>query len=363
MTITLKPALTEGLGGSNKASLLGALQSAIELEHSTIPPYLYALYSIIPGRNDTVADILDSVVIEEMLHLALVANVINALGGSPILDTPGFIPTYPGPLPGAVDSGLIVGLAPCSVAVITDIFMEIERPEHPLDIDVLLAPTAEEPVTIGQFYRRIEATIVELGDAAFAPGPVNQIGPDLMDDSIVVTNVETACQAINTIVEQGEGTSTTPLEVIGTEPAHYYRFEQIEKGGLLVPNPKAGPNPKPDEAYVYDTVNHPVHLDPAGIFPVPVNPKVTNTTTPTYPPGSVGQVANDNFNYTYTSLLKVLHDSLNGQPELLNRAIGLMMSLRQQAMDMTSGTNTGNLNIGPSFEYQPVNPGLPNFTG
>jgi predicted chitinase len=94
-----------------------------------------------------------------------------------------------------------------------------------------------------------------------------------------------------------------------------------------------------------------------------VNPKVHNTPTPTYPPGSVGGVANANFNYSYTSLLKVLHQTLNGHPDLLSKAIAMMMSLRQQAMDMVSGTDTGNENIGPSFEYQPVNPGIPNFTG
>ena len=31
--------------------LRAALQAAIELEHATIPPYLYALYSIRPTKN------------------------------------------------------------------------------------------------------------------------------------------------------------------------------------------------------------------------------------------------------------------------------------------------------------------------
>jgi hypothetical protein len=361
--IRLKASLAEGLKAGDKASVLTALQSAIELEHSTIPPYLYALYSIVPGKNETISSIIESVVIQEMLHLALASNVLNALGGSPVLDSPDFIPTYPGPLPGGVESGLVVGLAPCSIDVVTNTFMEIEQPEDPLDFDVLAAEAASQPITIGQFYRQIEKTIMALGDGAFLPGPVNQIGPALMDQSVIVTDVKTASEAIDTIVEQGEGTRRAPLEVVGSGYAHYYRFAEISNGGLLIPNPEPGPHPRPDDKYVYDTVGHPVTFDPTGVFAVPVNPKVHNTTTPTYPPGSVGQVANDNFNYSYTSLLKVLHDTLNGQPDLLNRAIGMMMSLRQQAMDMVSGTNTGNQNIGPSFEYQPVNPGLPNFTG
>ena len=358
--ITLRPSLAEGLEEGDQGAVVAALQSAIELEHATIPPYLYALYSIVPGSNQAVAGIIQSIVVEEMLHLVLAANVLNALGGSPVLDAPGFIPTYPGPLPGSVESGLVVGLAPCSIDLVTDVFMEIERPEDPLDFQVLRGEAAP-PLTIGRFYRQIEDRIVALGDGAFVPGPRNQIGPERMEEAVVVTDVKSACQAIDTIVEQGEGTRTAPLEVVGTGYAHYYRFAEIANGGLLVPT--GHPGPDPDDTYVYDTVNHPVAFDPAGVYAVPVNPKVVGTPTPTYPPGSVGQVVNDSFNYSYTSLLKVLHDAMNGRPQLVDRAIAMMMSLRQQAMDMVSGTNTGGQAIGPSFEYQPVNPGNPSFVG
>ena len=83
-----------------------ALQHAVELEHATIPTYLYALYSLTPGKNDAIAEIIDSVVVEEMLHMTLACNVLNAIGGSPQVDKPGFIPTFPGPLPGGVEDQL-----------------------------------------------------------------------------------------------------------------------------------------------------------------------------------------------------------------------------------------------------------------
>ena len=357
--IRLKPALSAALSTGDQDAVLTALQQAIELEHATIPTYLYALYSIVPGKNVAIAEIIQSVVVEEMLHLALVSNVLNALGGSPVLDTPHFIPSYPGPLPGAVEAELIVPLEPLSLTLVTEVFMVIEQPEDPLDFPVRASlADAEAPLTIGQFYRQIKDTIVALGDSAFVPGPRNQIGPDQMDQAVVVTDVVTAGQAIDTIIEQGEGTLTQPLEVAGRGYAHYYRFAEIANGGLLMPNPDAGPDTPPDDRYFYDRVNHPVPFDAAGVYAVPKNPKVNGTTPPTYPPGSVGQIANDNFNYTYTGLLKVLHQTLNGRPEQLDTAIGMMMSLRQQAMDMASGTNTSNKNIGASFEYQPVNPGL-----
>ncbi len=67
-------------GESPLLAVHGALQSAIELEHATIPLYLYALFSLRERENREVAAILRSVVVEEMLHMVLLANVGNALG-------------------------------------------------------------------------------------------------------------------------------------------------------------------------------------------------------------------------------------------------------------------------------------------
>lgn len=86
------------IGG--KSAILGALQDALRLEFSTIPLYLYALYSLDRAKNRDIVGIIKTTVIEEMLHMTLVCNIINALGGSPIIDDPAFVPQYPGPLPG-----------------------------------------------------------------------------------------------------------------------------------------------------------------------------------------------------------------------------------------------------------------------
>jgi Ferritin-like len=345
--ILLRRELATGLGGPDRNAVLAALQSALELEHSTIPPYLYALYSLVPGANKAVAEIIESVVIEEMLHITLASNVLNALGGSPVLDRPDIIPHYPGPLPGSVESGLVVGLAPFSIDLVGKVFMKIEEPEEPLRFRVELAET-EEPITIGEFYERIKASIVALGDGAFTPVPRHQIGPDRMDHSVVVTDVESASRAIDTIVEQGEGTRTTPLEIVGTDYAHYYRFGEIFRGRRLIPNAGAGPDAPPDQRYVYG--GDPVAFDPDGVLAVPTNPTLAG-----YPTGSLAFLACRTFNYTYTNLLKVLHVMLNGTPNRLDDAIGLMMSLRQQAKDMATGAITGGMPVGPSFEYQPIN--------
>src|SRR5437899_7691872 len=114
--IHLKAQLFADLMAGGREAVLNALQQAVELEHSTIPVYLYALYSLDAAKNGTVITIINSVVVEEMLHMTLACNILNALGGRPAIDRPGFIPTYPGPLPGGVESDLIAHLARFSSA-------------------------------------------------------------------------------------------------------------------------------------------------------------------------------------------------------------------------------------------------------
>src|SRR5215471_9110418 len=80
-------------------SLREHLQWAIALEHATIPPYLCALYSIRDGHNEEAAEVIRSVFMEEMLHLTLAANILNAVGGEPRIDTPAMLPSYPMYLP------------------------------------------------------------------------------------------------------------------------------------------------------------------------------------------------------------------------------------------------------------------------
>ncbi len=63
-----------------------------------------------------------------------------------------------------------------------------------------------------------------------------------------IKNVSTASQAINIIVEQGEGTTTTPSDLEG-QFAHY-RFAEIFNGRALIKNPKAGPITPPDQRYI-----------------------------------------------------------------------------------------------------------------
>jgi hypothetical protein len=344
--IRVHPEVSARLTHGGVRGLHDALQAAIELEHAVIPPYLYALYSLAPGENDAAAAIIRSVVDEEMLHLTLAANLLNAVGGHPLLDKRDVLPCYPGPLPGTVDSGLIVGLAPFSVALVRDTFMAIEEPEQPLDYDTD-PPPADALLTIGQFYRRIRAVLVNLGEGVFTGSRHRQVTTDLLPGAITVTGVASACEAIGTIIDQGEGTRTSPLEVVGTDVAHYYRFAEIVHGRRLVRNAAAGPATPPDLRYAY--AGEPVTVNPVGIRNAPLDPKMA-----AYPAHSAARHACESFNYTYTCLLKTLHATFNGTPHELKSAIGLMSSLQQQAIDMMAGTTTEGAPVGPSFEWQPT---------
>jgi hypothetical protein len=338
--ILLQRSMIEGLTGDGVKveKVQEKLQDAIELEHSTIPPYLYAMYSLDPAKNGEVVSIIRSIVVEEMLHMTLASNVLNAIGGTPRIDDPKFIPAYPGPLPGGVESQLTVQLAPFSMAQL-ETFLTIEEPRDPLQFRAALAE-ADKPVTIGQFYDAIIQAIEKLGPSIFVPGPRNQVGPDLIDDAVVVKDVATAKQALTTIVEQGEGTSKSPLELVGKSYAHYYRFMQIKKGHLLEPK---------GDTYAWD--GPPVPFDLTGVYPVP-----TLTAGWVYPSGSAAAAENDTFNYTYTNLLRALHALVNGQntSAQMNRALGLMMSLKELAKAMMSSIPDSTHYNGPTFQYQPV---------
>lgn len=337
--ITLKRALIENL--DSVQGLRDALGNAIRLEHATIPPYLYALYSLKRGGNGAIRRLVRSVVMQEMLHMTLACNILNAIGGRPAIDDPTLIPSYPGPLPGGVEGTLIVPLERFSIDLVTRVFMGIEAPENPLVFESrALAPA---PVTIGMFYAKIGEQLKAQGPSVFTGDPGRQVTEGFPSDELVaVTGVESALKAIEIIVEQGEGTPQSPLD-LEHGLAHYYRFQEISMGKTLTPDPTAPGG--------FRWGDPPIPFDPDGVWPVVSNPKASS-----YPAGSTPAKACNTFNYTYTSLLKSLHDVFNGRPERLDAAIGLMESLKEQAEAMMEIALPDGTHAGPSFEWQPVNP-------
>ncbi len=347
--IGLERSLLIGLENESPAlaTVHGALQSAIELEHATIPLYLYALFSLREGENREIGAILTSVVVEEMLHMVLLANVLNALDARPRLRDPSFIPHYPGRLPGGVEKQLTVHLRAFSADQLRT-FIDLEEPRDPLNLHA--AAVDDVPTTtIGEFYTMIAAAVVALGDGAFVGDPRRQVGPDLMNGAIVVRDVTSARLALDTIVEQGEGTSTSPQEVDGpggaNDFAHYYRLSQIREGRSLVRTT--------DGDTSFEFAGAAIPFDGDGVLALPDDPRAGD-----YPAGSPERRAMDAVNYTYTSLLAQLDDLVNGHADdaHFTSALALMSSLARQARAMAIGAAVPGRVLGPSFEYQPVRP-------
>jgi ferritin-like protein len=358
------------------ASLRQVLQLAIELEHATIPPYLCALFSIVPGTNQEVAELIRSVVMQEMLHMALVCNLLNAVGGHPNIASPAFVPKFPGHLPGGVRPDLTVALRKCSIAQVRDVFMAIEAPSKPLDVpddvpsyvdmtgievdpsgtvtDEQLATAAaeqlalhftlveHEPLTIGWFYKEIGKGIVELGDAIFTGDPALQMTPEQYRGApgnlYVIGDVTHALLALQEIERQGEGTpGTDPTDGPRHELAHYYRFKEIVEGRRMI---ETSPGK-------WEFKGPAIPFDPVSVLPMADDPD-----TGSLAPGSHVRSVSELCDRTYGNLLRSLHRTFNGAPGDLGAAVGIMFSLEVQARElMAMPLAAGALaTAGPAFQ-------------
>lgn len=364
--IKLKPEFLKEIEDATKPEdLYGILQSAIELEHSTIPPYLTAMFSLKPGKNREIWGIIHSVVLEEMLHMTIASNILIALGGDPDFIHKDFVPEYPGPLPMNVacedpKKCLIVGLGGFSKAQVHDVFMAIEQPENPLEFEVKAKRLAQRSLeakaegdqdfaTIGAFYDAIKRKLIAMGpkDTRLPGADRPQVIPDKYypeSDCFRICTIGDATRAINIIVEQGEGTGQgakggSPLDPDG-DLAHYYRFAELYYGRRLVKDESA------PEGYSYSGPVFPFEVD--GLWNLEPDTKAANL-----PSGSEQRRQADQFNYVYRKLLLTLHQAFNGEPEKFDATIGLMYDVKlvgERLVTMPYPNKVG-INCGPPFEY------------
>lgn len=211
-----------------------SLQSAIELEFSTLPLYLSAMFSL-EVQNYSAYNIIRSVVMEEMVHMSIAANMLAALGGSPgIKNMKVNYPTRG--LPGGAEPDLYVGLSSFSKNQLRN-FMRIEAPEFLVGEYTL----TEKYSTIGQFYKSIKTAIkknkVEVRAAVQKGGPANQVGDNIGFTKFLYDPkkdpVKMFCDGINEILEQGEGSDSDTLVTSNKfeqEESHYAKFGELYYG-------------------------------------------------------------------------------------------------------------------------------------
>jgi hypothetical protein len=215
-------------GITDLADLQTALQLAMQLEFATIPPYLCAQWSIDSSNDPSdVADMIQAIVVQEMFHFALAGNMLTAIGGTPSIANPAFVPSYPtNVLPGGIPQKLPVDLLPLSPNQL-QVFMQIEYPEFPPVALKLVNP----PATIGAFYDTVAAGFASVNPAIVANAHFVNMG-----EAVQITSIADAVAAIARIKGEGEGTQGSPDQppVDGTQLAHYYVFKEIFVGKTMV---------------------------------------------------------------------------------------------------------------------------------
>ncbi|MFJ9150354.1 ferritin-like protein [Streptomyces sp. NPDC102270] len=307
--------------------LRSALQVAVGLELSTIPPYLCGWWSI-RDRGADAARLIRRIIDDEMYHLGMVCNLLVAVGDRPRIRAAA--PTYPGPLPGGVRAGVTVYLSGLTRSYVHDVMMAVEAPEEPL------ALRDSAPPTIGAFYGAVLECFMTVAPQLSARGQLNaHIGSDELRPIETLLDVE---RSIDIIREQGEGTSSSPADSFADDhPAHYYAFGEIYHGRQLQQTDAGwtftgAPVPFPDA--------RPMARVPAGGWPRPSAP--------------VQQLLH-RFDTTYTTLLDSLDAAWGeGGPPSLGAAIHAMRSLEEPAVRLMETKIPGtHSTYGPQFHALP----------
>jgi hypothetical protein len=242
------------------------IELAIRVELSTIPPYLFAMYSI-EDQTSQAALLIRSIVVEEMLHAVLATNLLLAVGGAPNFAGTAYMPRYPMELPHHRPP-LTLDLSPCSLDVVRELFMRIEQPEtHGAPAE------PDEFETLGQFYHALEIGVAELSDR-FDLFSEPQTGSQLSnqafyqpvaldaDDSgglVLITDLDSAIEAIEIIVHQGEGMSDEKwADPDHRELTHYHKLVQISDGTSPLGTVRnIGSNPRTEDyPEAIQTVSH-----------------------------------------------------------------------------------------------------------
>lgn len=338
------------------------LQKALELELFTIPPYLTALYSIkdgVKGRNVDSAKTILSVVLEEMLHATLVANVMNAVGAKPLV-SPGMSDGklekchYPSSMP-HIKKDIRVSLLKFSENAVRN-FRAIEEPEKPEEWQESIK--SGEIHSIGHLYQIVLGHLISLANdigekELFVGRPDRQVGPEINQVGpekyfaahggvIRIKGLADAMAAISEVSEQGEGrvhvTNLTGDELLfhqSKEVAHFYRFEQI----------LAGRNYDRDDDLTLSPSGPRLVVDWSAVYNIRPVRDVDSSS-----PDGLDHLLMA-FETTYTELMQVIHQGFNGEPEVLTKATAIMKKVGYDTVALMQVEVGNGETCGPPFWF------------
>lgn len=293
----------------NREELIFMLSEAAQLEHMILCEYLFATFSLKHTTEEGLTAeqllavkrwerVISAVAGQEMLHLALVNNLLTAVGASPYFGRPNF-PQYAKYFPPHVQLALL----PFGEQALRH-FLYLERPEGmilddatgfevtgaalPAVADDEVVPEAQDFATVGHLYRGIEQGLRQLverhGERRLFIGPARiQASTQYFGwpELITVTDLASAITAIETIVEEGEGARGD------WSNAHYGKFLGIMNEYMQMK--EQSPTFAPARAVMAAVVRPPADIDDVPLIADPLTAAIA-----------------DLFNASYEVLLQVL---------------------------------------------------------
>ncbi|MFN3262559.1 MAG: ferritin-like domain-containing protein [Pikeienuella sp.] len=345
----------------DRAALAEMLRAAMKIELTTIPLYATACYTISevgdyarisPAEaNAEPREVIRQVMLEEMLHLSLAGNILNAIGGGVILDRAEAIPAYPcAILPSG--KGPVARLRRFSKDQVR-LFREIER--APANFEKVKDGDWRKAETIGGFYHCVElaldAIVKAHGEkAVFTGDPSWQIGPEHYwgagGEMIPVTGLKCARRALDMIVEEGEGADLggragdgDPIPGGGGEDvAHFFKFNEILLARRYRPDDRIGHPPTGGDLVTDWSAVHPMRDDPRA-------EECANL-----PEIEARMLA---FDRLYTDFLLTLHAAFNGAPERLRESAPTMIAMARAAEALVRiPVNAAGETAGPGWTFR-----------
>jgi len=349
---------------AHREALIYMLCEAAELEHGIMCQYLFAAFSLKQSADEGLSGAeldavqrwrkqISHVAAQEMLHLALVHNLLSAVGAAPHFARPNL------PVPAShYPAGVALTLLPFGERALRH-FMFLERPEGmdlqdaeglaaagraaPVLSERDIVPRGQDFATVGHLYRSIEAGLAHLaarhGEKWLFVGPpraqatAESFGwPEL----ISVTDLASAQRAIEEILEQGEGARGDWQDAhFGQFVAILDEYEQFSE---------ANPDFDPVRPVIAANVRQPERDVAVPLITDPLTARVT-----------------DLFNVGYEILLQIFEryfahtEETDAQLQVLADAtVGLMLRVIKPLGDLITtlpvGRDQPGRNAGPSFE-------------
>ncbi len=348
----------------HREALIYMLCEAAELEHGIMCQYLFAAFSLKQHEEEGLTGTeltavrrwrqqVSHVATQEMLHLALVHNLLSAIGAAPHLARPNL------PAPAShYPAGVQLALMPFGEQALRH-FMFLERPEG-MDLDDAeglaamgraaplmnerdIVPRGQDFATIGHLYRSIEAGFARLAglhgeDWLFVGPPRAQATAEHFSwpGLVAVTDLASAQRAIEEILEQGEGPRGNWRD------AHFGQFVNIL------------------DEYEQMRDSNPAFEPVRPVMAANVRPPERDVQVPLITDPLTARVA-DLFNVGYEILLQILERFFAHTEEtdaqlktLADATIGLMLRVIKPLGDLITGLPVGATHpgrtAGPSFE-------------